>query len=133
MSKKNSIFKLKTREKEQSQRQLKVSQLINSSLIDCFRKGGKLDHRLDGCPLSITKVNVSPDLRGANCFFLPFNTKLTADEILEALEQSKYAIRDYVTRQVNLKFSPEIKFWYDAGFENSTTIEQLLSSLKKPN
>jgi len=95
-------------------------------LVECFRRGGKLDHRLDACPLSITKVNISPDLRIANCFFLPFNTKLSADEILEALEESKYAIRDQVTRQVNLKYSPEIRFYYDAGFENVAHIEMLL-------
>ncbi|MDA9163509.1 ribosome-binding factor A [Rickettsiaceae bacterium] len=117
---------MNTREKVQSQRQLQVSQLINSSLIECFRRVSKLDHRLDTCPLSITKVNISPDLRIANCFFLPFNTKLSVEEILEALEESKYAIRDYVTRQVNLKFSPEIRFYYDAGFENLAQIEMLL-------
>ena len=126
MSKSSKNFKINTREKVQSQRQLQVSQLINSSLIECFRKGSKLDHRLDACPLSITKVNISPDLRIANCFFLPFNTKLSVEEILEALEESKYAIRDYVTRQVNLKFSPEIRFYYDAGFENLAQIEMLL-------
>ena len=126
MSKSSKNFKLKTREKEQSQRQLQISQLINHSLVECFRRGGKLDHRLDACPLSITKVNISPDLRIANCFFLPFNTKLSADEILEALEESKYAIRDQVTRQVNLKYSPEIRFYYDAGFENVAHIEMLL-------
>lgn len=126
MSKSSKNFKINTREKVQSQRQLQVSQLINSSLIECFRRGSKLDHRLDTCPLSITKVNISPDLRIANCFFLPFNTKLSVEEILEALEESKYAIRDYVTRQVNLKFSPEIRFYYDAGFENLAQIEMLL-------
>jgi len=126
LSKSSKNFKINTREKVQSQRQLQVSQLINSSLIECFRRGSKLDHRLDTCPLSITKVNISPDLRIANCFFLPFNTKLSVEEILEALEESKYAIRDYVTRQVNLKFSPEIRFYYDAGFENLAQIEMLL-------
>lgn len=126
MSKNNKNFNLKTREKEQSQRQLKVSQGIYASLIECFRKCGKLDPRLDGCPLSITKVNISSDLRVANCFFLPFNTALSADDILSALEQSRFAIRDYVTRQVNLKYSPEIRFYYDAAFENFEIIEKLL-------
>ncbi|MEA0971347.1 Ribosome-binding factor A [Candidatus Megaera venefica] len=126
MSKNNKSFNLKTREKDQSQRQLKVSHAVHSSLIECFRKGGKLDHRLDSCPLSITKVNVSSDLSIANCFFVPFNTKLTVDDILSALELSRFAIRDYVTRQVNLKYSPEIRFYYDPTFENFETIEKLL-------
>ena len=126
MSKNNKSFKLSTREKEQSQRQLKVSQVIMTSLAECFRRSGKLSTILDNCPLSITKVTVSPDLRVANCFFLPFNTALTKDQILAALEESRYAIRDYVTRQVNLKYSPEIRFFYDEGFDNAAKIEELL-------
>ena len=126
MSKNKKSFKLSTREKEQSQRQLKVSQVINSSLVECFRKGSKLPQALDNCPLSITKVTVSPDLRVANCFFLPFNTTLTSEDLLEALDEAKYVIRGFVTRQVHLKYSPEIRFYYDAGFENTTLIEELL-------
>lgn len=127
MSKNNKSFNLKTREKDQSQRQLKVSHAVQASLIDCFMKGcGKLDHRLDGCPLSITKVNISGDLSIANCFFVPFNTELTVDDILSALEQSRFAIRDYVTRKINLKYSPEIRFYYDPTFENFEIIEKLL-------
>ena len=106
-----------------------MSHAVHSSLIECFRKGGKLDHRLDSCPLSITKVNVSSDLSIANCFFVPFNTKLTLDDIESALEQSRFAIRDYVTRQVNLKYSPEIRFHYDQAFENAAKIDLLLNKL----
>ena len=126
MSKSKKSCKLGIREKEQSQRQLKVSRVINASLVECLRKGRKLSPLLDNCPLSITKVTVSADLRVANCFFLPFNTKLSGDEILAALEDSGYIIRDYVTRQVNLKYSPELRFYYDAGFDNSAQIEALL-------
>lgn len=126
MSKNKRSFKLNTREKIQSQRQLQVSQLINASLVECFRKGKKLSPALDGCPLTITKVNISADLRVANCFFLPFNTNLTSDAILDALEESSYIIRSYVTSNVNLKYSPEIRFYYDAGFENAVQIEALL-------
>ena len=57
---------------------------------------------------------------------MPFNTKLTVSDIEVALEQSRFAIRDYVTRQVNLKYSPEIRFYYDPTFENFETIEKLL-------
>ena len=79
--------------------------------------------------LTITKVNISPDLKIANCYFLPFNTNLSSDIILEALEESKYAIRQHVTKEINLKYSPEIRFYYDQAFENAAKIEQLLKEL----
>lgn len=126
MSKKNKNFKFKLREQEQSQRQLKVSRGINLSLIECFAKEGKLDHRLASCPLSITKVTVSSDLKLANCFFVPFNTSLKAEEILDALKASKFIIRSFIARKINLKYSPEIRFFYDSAFDKLTTIENLL-------
>lgn len=85
-----------------------------------------LDPRLEPCPLTITKVNISPDLSVANCFFLPFNTSYTTEQLLEALEVSKYDIRAFVTKEVKLKYSPEIRFHYDLGFENMTSVEELL-------
>ena len=127
MSKSKKSYKLSTRHKEQSQRQLKVAQTIHSSLVECFRKEAKLDHRLDGSPVSIIEVNISPDLRVANCFFVPFNTDISADELLLALEESKYVIRDYVTKQVNLKYSPEICFYFDEGSSNIIEVEKLLN------
>ena len=127
MSKNKKHFKLSVREKEQSQRQLRVAQLINVSVMECLRKESKVSSLLQDCPLTITKVTVTADLRIANCFFLPFNTKMTSDEILRALEDSKFVIRHYITRQVNLKYSPEIRFFYDAGFDNAELIESLLN------
>jgi len=129
LSKNKSSFKLKNREKSQSQRQLKVSQLISAAVIDCLRKGKRLDIRLLSMPLTITKVNISPDLKVANCYFLPFNTNLSRDIILEALEESKYVIRQHVTKEINLKYSPEIRFYYDQAFENAAEIEHLLKNL----
>ena len=129
MSKNKSSFKLKNREKPQSQRQLKVSQLISAAVIDCLRKGKRIDIRLLSMPLTITKVNISPDLKVANCYFLPFNTNLSRDIILEALEESKYVIRQNVTKEINLKYSPEIRFYYDQAFENAVEIENLLKNL----
>ncbi len=127
MSKNKRNYKLKTREQTQSQRQKQVSQAINNSLIACFGKGSsKLDLRLHNSPITITKVNVSADLKVANCFFLPFNTSLSPDEIMDAIDESKFTIRQFVTRQVNLKYSPEIKFYHDYAFENIQKVDELL-------
>ena len=129
MSKSKSNFKLKDREKPQSQRQLKVSQIIGAAIIDCLMKGKGIDMRLIPIPLTITKVNITPDLKVANCYFLPFNTKLSEEEILKALEESRHIIRQYVTKEINLKYSPEIRFFYDQAFENAAKINLLLNKL----
>ncbi len=125
MLKSRKNYNLKAREKGQSQRQLQVSRAAHVVIADCLRKESKLDWRLEGCPMSITKVNISADLSVINCFFLPFNTNLSTDEILDALEKSKFVIRAYVTKQINLKFSPEIRFYFDVSYEKMALIESL--------
>ena len=81
-----------------------------------------LDSRLFDCPLTITKVIVTADLKIANCYFLPFNTKLTTNEIMDALNNSKNAIRNFITNKINMKFSPDIRFHYDYRFDNAIKV-----------
>ncbi|MCC8418733.1 MAG: 30S ribosome-binding factor RbfA [Rickettsia endosymbiont of Glossina mortisans submortisans] len=119
--------------KTNSHRQQKLASIINEALIEVLRRGKMLDSRLFDCPLTITKVIVTADLKIANCYFLPFNTKLTIDEIMEALNNSKNAIRNFITNKINMKFSPDIRFHYDRGFENAIKVEELLKNISTSN
>jgi ribosome-binding factor A len=114
--------------KKPSYRQERVAMLINAALLEALQRGKLLDKRLVDCPLTITEVKVSADLKIANCYFVPFNTNFSAAELEEALYNSRYAIREYVTKKVNLKFSTEIRFYCDKGFENARKVEELLKS-----
>ena len=105
-----------------SHRQQKVASIINEALIEILHRGKMLDPRLFDCPLTITKVIVTADLKIANCYFLPFNTTLTAQEIMENLNNSKNAIRSFVTDRINMKYSPDIRFHYDHGFDNAIKV-----------
>lgn len=87
-----------------------------------------LDMRLVNCPITITKITVSADLQIANCFFVPFNTDLSTDDLLDAFDKSKYSIRKYVTNEINLKFSPEIRFFFDKDFERANIIDSLIKN-----
>ena len=110
-----------------SHRVQRVESLIGEALIDVLRRGKQLDPLLINCPVSITKVEVTKDLKIAKCYFLPFNTTLTVDDIIAALDKSKFAIRDFVTKKINLKYSPEIRFYFDHGFDNANIVDQYLS------
>ena len=117
-----------------SERQLKVAGLIKLSLTDAIKKEKTKDLRLTSTSVTITRVSISADLKVATCYVLPFcasynsvlQTKLSEKELLQALEDSKYGLRAWVTRHVALKYSPELRFCYDHGFENANLVEQLL-------
>lgn len=112
-----------------SQRQLKVGELIKLALIDVLRKGKAKDPRLFEASITITEVKVTADLQIANCYVMPFNSKLSEKELIDALEQSRYDLRGLVTKKVRLKFSPELKFFYDHGMQNSHDINSLLNKV----
>ena len=113
----------------ESHRVKRVVNLINSAIMDALRRGKNIDIRLVSCPLTITKVEVSGDLKVAHCYFVPFNTKLSVDEIAEALKASKHTVRSYITEKIQLKYSPEIRFYFDHGVGNSNAVEALLKKL----
>ena len=114
--------------KNNSSRQLKVANLIKLSLIEVFTRGKKLDQRLIKHKITITNVKVSSDLKNANCYFLPFGNSINyKEEIIEAIEISKFAIRRQVTEDINLKYSPELNFMYDHGIENASEVEKALN------
>ena len=113
--------------KEFSQRQHRVAKLINEALINILRNGKMLDLRLINCPITITKILVTSDLKIANCYFLPFNTSLSENEMMEALNNSRYIIRNFVTKEIKMKYSPEIRFHYDHSFDNVYKVEQIIN------
>ncbi|MCC8372426.1 MAG: 30S ribosome-binding factor RbfA [Rickettsia endosymbiont of Pseudomimeciton antennatum] len=116
----------KISDRDKSSRQKKVASLINAALVEVLRRGKMLDERLINCPVTITKVLVTADLKVADCYFLPFNTVLNEIQLTESLNNSRYAIRNFITAKINLKYSPEIRFHYDHGFDNADKVEKLL-------
>ncbi len=118
--------------KDLSNRQLKVANLIKHELINVLQRGKKLDKRLIDNKLTITNVKISPDLKIATCYFLPFGNKdEVSNQLLEALEASRYAIRQQITESINLKFSPEFRFFFDYGVVHASEVEAVMMKIRK--
>lgn len=114
----------------QTNRQLKVAELIRLTLIELLKKGKAKDHRLFEANITITKVIVSGDLQIANCYVLPFNSALSKDELIDALDKSKYGLRTLVAQKVNLRYAPELRFFFDHAMQNVHDIETILQNSK---
>ena len=114
-----------------SNRQLKVSNLIAAELVNILQRGRQIDVRLIENMITVTKVTITSDLKIANCYFLPLTgSKITAQEFLDAFDISKNSIRKQITESINLKYSPEIRFTYDKGAENALDVDKVLKNIK---
>ncbi len=99
-----------------SQRQLRVGELIRRTLSDILVRGDIHDPDLNRMSITVGEVRTSPDLRVATAYVLPLGGQ-GRDEALAALRRNRGEIRRVVSKELTLKFSPEIKFAIDETFD----------------
>ena len=127
MKKKNLIH-----DKEASQRQLRVQELLKSALNQILIRGESKNPYLDNVLITITHVDISPDLRNAKFYVIP-TTISDTEEIINALNVSKKMIRKKIVDKVNLKYAPEISFYFDETLNEIERLDKLFSSEKVKN
>lgn len=110
-----------------SQRQLRVAELIRRTLSDILMRGDVHDDELSGVSITVSEVRCSPDLRHATAFVLPLGG-INTDAIVAALTRRRAEIRHLVTREMDLKFSPQLTFQPDRTFDQMDRTRALLDS-----
>ena len=63
--------------------------------------------------ITISNVIVSPDLKYAKIFFSVVQKKKSIQEIESDLNAKAKAFRKYLGQQLRIKFTPQLKFYYD--------------------
>jgi ribosome-binding factor A len=115
----------KGRPRADSQRQLRVGELVRHALVDVFAREELRDPGLAGVNVTVSEVRMSPDLRHAVCFVMPLGGGEQAD-VLKGLERSAPWLTGQVARRVKLKFAARLRFQLDRSFEEADRIERLL-------
>ena len=108
-----------------SQRQLRVGELIRHELSAMLSRGDVHDPVIEAHMITVPEVRMSADLRLATIYVMPLGGR-DEEEVLGALERNKRYMRGEITRRVNLKFAPEIRFRIDEQFGEAERIEKLL-------
>jgi ribosome-binding factor A len=108
-----------------SQRQLRVGELVRHELADMLTRGDIHDPVIEAHMITVPEVRMSPDLRLATVYVMPLGGR-DGTEVIEALDRNKRYVRGVISRRVNLKFAPEIRFRLDERFEEAERIEKLL-------
>jgi ribosome-binding factor A len=81
--------------------------------------------------LTVTDARLSRDWRRCELFYTVLGDAAAWADAAAALEKAKGAIRTQVSRQVKLRFAPEIAFVPDAMPEQSAHIETLLAAARE--
>jgi ribosome-binding factor A len=110
-----------------SQRQLRVGELIRHAMAEMLTRGDVHDPVLESHMITIPEVAVTPDLRLATIYVMPLGGKDTKP-VIEALERNKKFLRGEIAHRVNLKFAPDIRFRIDESFDEAERIDKLLRS-----
>jgi len=108
-----------------SQRQLRVGETIRRALADILTRGEHHEPDLEGVPITVGEVRCSPDLKVATAFVMPLGGR-DIEKVMAALERAKAELRRQVTRTVNLKFSPELRFRLDETFDRMDDTRRML-------
>ena len=88
-------------------------------------RGDIHDPVIEAHMITVPEVRMSPDLRLATVYIMPLGGR-DEEAVLEALERHKRYVRGEISRRVNLKFAPEIRFRIDERFDEAERIEKLL-------
>jgi ribosome-binding factor A len=105
----------------------KLGDLIQRELADLIRLELR-DPRVG--MLTITSVDVSPDLSHAKVFFTILESRKLA-ETLEGLKRAAGFLRSQLARRLELYTTPELRFEYDESVERGDRLSRLIDSTKQ--
>ena len=112
-----------------TQRQLRAGELMRHALVDIFREEEINDPALAGVSVTVTEVRMSPDLRHAIVFVEPLGGVHSA-EVVDALNRHTKFVRGRLGHQIDMKFTPDLKFVHDQTFGEAERMARLFDNPK---
>jgi ribosome-binding factor A len=105
----------------------RVSGLIQQVLSEILKKDIG-DPRLKMA--TITEVQVSRDLKLARIYFTTPGNKQKKEAAIKGFNSARGFIKRTLAHEIDLKYMPEIKFFYDDSLEYGTHIDELIKATK---
>ncbi len=97
--------------------------------VDIMLAGELRDPRLD-IGMTVTEVRVGPDLKQARVYVDIEGTPEEQAEALAGLEAAGGYIRHELCERIQIRRSPELKFFLDTSIKEARRIEELLRQVK---
>ena len=113
-----------------SQRQLRVGEELRHLISNALLRETFYDQIIENNYITITEVNISPDLKNAKVYIMPLGGK-NKFEVLDSLNKANGRIKKLISNNINLRQIPKLQFKIDETFEYAKNIEDILQKIKK--
>ena len=129
----NFNYKINKKSKDnltKSQRQLRVGEELRHLISNALLRETFYDQIIENNDITITEVNVSPDLKNAKVYIMPLGGE-NKFEVLDSLNKANGRIKKLISNNINLRQIPKLQFRIDETFEYAKNIENILQKIKK--
>jgi ribosome-binding factor A len=107
-----------------SRRTERVNDLLREEISDLLREELR-DPRISGI-VTVTRVDVSPDLHRAHAYVSVFGTEEERTSTLKALDHARPFLRRELSRRLTLRYTPDITFISDTSMEEAQKLTDLM-------
>jgi ribosome-binding factor A len=102
-----------------------VAEELRHALAETLERGRLHDPDLEGVSVTVTELDISPDLRNATVFIMPLGG-FEQDKVLTAMRRAAPYLRGELARAVRLRYVPQLSFQLDNAFDHASHIDEVL-------
>jgi ribosome-binding factor A len=106
----------------------RVADLIKQELSSILRREVG-DPRIAN--ITVTDVKLTDDLRSARIYFVELGKDRLSADVEKGLAKAKGFLKRELGKRLQLRYIPELAFFYDPSFEYGSRIEKLLKEVRK--
>lgn len=114
-----------------TQRQLRVGEQLRHIIAETMTRGHFQAEALLDAPVTVAEVRVTPDLKQAKVFVMSLGGQ-DMEKILPALNAEANVFQKEIGRQMNMKFTPKVRFLRDESFDEAQKIDEILRTVHIP-
>ena len=81
--------------------------------------------------ITVTDVKLTDDLRSARIYFVELGKDSLSADVEKGLSKAKGFLKRELGKRLQLRYIPELAFFYDPSFEYGARIEKLLKEVRK--
>ena len=118
-----------TSQRQFSQRQLRVGELVKQNLGQLFLRNEAKIPLFNTKLITVTEVRMTPDLKTARVYVIPLGG-IDTKETVKILTEYSHLVRKALSKRLDIKFLPKLTFVEDNSFEYAEKIERIIKENK---